>query len=75
MTAVRTTRRPTGGDQRGARNRYELIEDVEFLLEVREFPEAIVRRVGYASTSSLARVLTRAGRHDLASKISRRTAG
>ena len=46
-----------------------LIEDVEFLLDVREHPEKIARRVGYASLASLIKRLERLGRLDLTHQL------
>jgi hypothetical protein len=43
-----------------------LLEDIEWLLESGEPPQAIAARLGYAKPASLARRLSRHGRADLA---------
>jgi hypothetical protein len=49
-----------------------VIEDVQFLVDSREFPERIARRLGYTSTN-LARQLARWGEKDLAAVFDRVT--
>lgn len=54
------------------RERHKLravVEDVEFMLATGENINGVMRRLGYASEGSLERMLLRAGRGDLMTKL------
>lgn len=50
----------------------DLIEDVEWIIDGSNDPAVTARKLGYESTSALARRLRRAGRYDLARRIDRK---
>lgn len=66
---------PTASSRRTKRNVEHVIEDVEWLARSGESRVMIVARLGYSEPRSLARVLHRAGRHDLAQQFERKTEG
>lgn len=51
------------------RNRADIIEDAEFLADMREHPANAARRLGYRNAVSLETVLIKWGRSDLAARF------
>ncbi|PWJ25489.1 hypothetical protein ATK17_1616 [Branchiibius hedensis] len=62
---------PTASSRRTMHNLDHLVEDIQWLLAAGESREMIVARLGYTTQASLARVLRRAGKHDLARPFER----
>lgn len=60
-----TRRRIVQARQRAA----DLIEDVEFLISLGEWPERIAHRCGYRNVDTLTTALNRYGRRDLTARM------